>query len=1262
MTEPCILLMLLAVIAVQHGEGATTYVCVAVYYTSFNTSCTYKYDNISYAFESHLKTSDTTFVIQPGNYTLLPVNITFDSINNISILGNVSRDNNVIVNCQPHTGLYFYNSHDININDVSFIGCGATYGSSRNFSLLGSLYNAIYFIQCSNVSIKGVTVANSTGTAIYMQATLGSNVIKGCTFKYNMPSHDSQGSGVAITFPECPRSVARCENNRYSQDQLSYSKYTIYNSTFMNNQANDSQVNISRPDDLDNGRGGGIYIYIGWKAQKNTISVDTCSFEHNTALYGGGAYIGIAQYSKYNNITFTNSRFVNNEAIQGGGGVRIQFQFIVYNIYESVVAHNNQLNFSSCHFAGNSASLGGGVSLYTTNEKNMTNMFSFYDSTFNANIAKTGSAVDMTAWLSFDGSPPQPYFSNCTFYNNIQRMLPLYGVSESSSVGTMYLDSVSVKLVNVNFTNNHGTPIYAINNHLLFLKGSHSTFSKNSGTNGGAIALIGNAAIAVETNVTINFTNNTASVHGGAIYAFVSSQHDDIFSINCFIHSHEPKQTPNIGWQGLLYFRNNTANGRNESIFATTLHYCTWKYQEEDTSFIFCSVSHFDFGPSANCEDEVASLPKQIKASSSSLSVVLGKSTFMPLNVTDDYNKSVDSYVLIATSTSEIEVDKAYQYISNQRVKLTLKNHPLLTNETESIILQTLFPRVLELKVSVKPLPCPPGYWINENIGECQCSEYSFGGNIIRCQSNFSAMIRKGFWIGHYNNVPVVGRCRFCAANLNQKHGGFIELPDSYDRVNDVLCGGKKEGVLCTSCSNNGSFTLNVVSYECIECSSKEFKYTWIYVILTQILPVLVLLLLIIWTNFPLASGYLNGAIFFSQVITTSLDISGDGEIPLENITESADIYLEVFDVIYGIWNLDFIEPAKYCLAPNLTMNSIFAWEYVIALLPFSIVAILCLIHLCNEGRCAGRMERCGAMTIRNIQNICCNINVEFNNKVLTNALSSCILLGYTRCALNTCYILNWTHLYNSSNHIVATVPYFDGSTKFGQGRHILYMSIAFGVAIILIVFPIILLCARHKLDPRTNNKYIKFFNAVLMAFQSDFKDGHMQEEERQRNIQEQAPNNNIPRYYCRPYLCFSDLRWVAGLYLVIRLAMALAFVFSNTFITQVLVQQILAVVMIIVFAILQPYREERHNKIDCCIFLLIIVINSITLYQYSLTVAMEKLSTAAFVIQYILIYVPMLWIALYIANRIKHWCRARCQQPQQPGRENHPLLNGATN
>ena len=1243
MKECCILVILTVLaIAVEHGEGTTTYVCVTIDDTPVTSACDDTYDNISLAFELHHMTSDITFLIQPGNYILLPVNTTFDSINNINIMGNSSKDKEVIINCLPFAGLYFYNSHGIKINNVSFIGCGATYnrqlGKPNNSDALNI---SLYFVQCSNVNMEDVTVANTTGSAVYMHATLSSNVIKGCTFQHNIPSPQHKGGSFVITFPKCPplplTTIENCNKGMYYHpNQISYANYTIYNCTFRNNEAN-FEKRIGHPSDLNHGRGGGLIIYFAWKAQYNTFLVDKCLFEHNRALYGGGAFIAIADDSMYNVITFQRSNFVNNAATQGGGGVRIQF--LIYNTDKSAAANNNEVEFHSCNFTGNDASLGGGVSLFTANEQNKTNKFSFYDSSWNANTAKTGGAVDATAWLFFGGSLPQPYFSNCTFYKNTQEnSSPFYGVSDSSSVGTMYLDSVSVMLDNVNFTENQATAIYAINNHLVFHEDSCFIFDRNIGTNGGAIALIGNAAIVAQANVTVNFTNNTASVHGGAIYAFVTSQHDDILSLNCFVHYYKPTDYPK-SWQALFYFRNNTVNGRKESIFATTLHYCTW---EEDKSFIFCAnESQWDFGPDTNCTNEVRSMPMEIKTSSPFL-VVLGNSTAMQLSAKDDNNNTVDSYVLFATNTSEIGIDKDYQYISDKHIKLNLRNHASLDNVSETIMLQTLFPRVLELNVLVRPLPCPPGYWINENSGKCECSETSFGGNVIRCESNFTAMIRKGYWIGKYEDIQVVGRCRFCAANLNQRHGGFIPLPKSYDDIDNVLCDGQKGDVLCTSCLNNGSFALTVISYKCIDCSSKKSSYTWLLFLLTQFFPVIILVLILFFTNFPLVSGYLNGAIFFSQSITVALDISGDGEIPLSNVTKSeitAEILLEIYNVLYDVWNLNFIEPIKFCLLPHMSMNMIFVLQYIVALSPMLIVLAIYIYYQLDERT---------TLTVKLWKNlcflqICKRIESKWKHKVesrthinykerFRNVIASCILLSYTRCALNTCYILNGTPLYDSNNSNVATVPIFDGSTKFGHGHHIIYMSIAIGIAVFfLIPVLIILFCKRHNPDRDMANN--TFLNVLLRAFQCDFKDGHSQRE----GYIELAPRTTCHKIKN----CFSDLRWVAGLYFLLRLAMALTFVLANTFIFQILMQQLLAIIMVIVFLILQPYRNELHNKIDGFIFLLIIVINSITLYQYSLTVAMEKLSVIAFVFQYVLVYVPMIWIGGCVFYKIINFCRA---------------------
>ena len=1264
MKECCILLTLTVLtIAV---EGTTTYVCIAIDDTPITKRCDHMYHNISLAFELHHDTSDTTFLIQPGNYTLLPVNITFDSLNNTNIIGNSSKDKEIIINCHPFAGLYFYKSHNIKINNVSFISCGATYRLIEGSNHSDGLNISLYFFQCSNVNIEAVTVANTRGSALSMDETLGSNVIKGCTFEHNIPFCHHTGGSVLVIFPKhLPLStIEDCsEGIYYHPNQVSCANYTIYNCTFRNNKAN-LEKRLSHPNILKHGRGGGLFVVV-WKAQHNRLLVDKCLFEYNKALYGGGTYITIADDSKYNTITFQRSNFVNNTASQGGGGVRIRF--LIHNPDESSAPHDNQVEFHSCNFTGNDASLGGGVSLYTANKQDMTssNKFCFYDSSWNANTAKTGSAVDITAWLSFDGVLPQPYFSNCTFYKNKQKRLePFNGVSDPSSVGTMYLDSVSVILDNVNFTENQATAIYSINNHLVFDEDSCSIFDRNYGTNGGAIALIGNAAIVANANVTVNFTNNTASAYGGAIYAFVTSQHEDIVSINCFVHYYKPMDPP-TSWQASFYFRDNTVNGRNETIFATTLQYCVWEYHQEETTYIFCTGKHqWDFGPNSNCKEQVRSLPKKITMSSPFLSVVLGNSTTMQLSANDDNNNTVDSYVLIVvTNTSELEIDKDYRYISNNRVKLDLKNHSSLRNINKTIMLQTLFPRVLELEVPVILL-CPPGYWINEKSGVCECRENSFGGNIIRCESNFAAMIRKGYWIGHYKGVPVAGRCQFCAANLNQKHGGFIQLPKLYEDVDDILCGGKKKDVLCTSCRDEGSFALTLTSFECIDCPSNSYRYTWLLFLLTQFLPVIILVLILFCTNFSLASGYLNAAIFFSQAITTALDISGNNVIPLSSLTKSAEVLLEINIVLYNIWNLNFLEPIKFCLLPHMSINMIIVLQYIVALSPMLIVLIIYIYYQLDERT---------TFTVKLWKNlcflqICKRIESKWKHKVenraqinykerFRNIIASCILLSYTRCALNTCYILNGTPLHNSNNSLVATVPIFDGSTKFGHGHHIIYMSIAIGIAVIfLIPVPFILFCKRH--NPRRDTANNTFLNVLLRAFQCDYKDGHIQREG-YIELAPPTPCNKIKHYsQSMWHCCFSDLRWVAGLYFVLRLAMALTFVLANTLVYQILIQQLLAITMVIVFLILQPYKNELHNKIDGCIFLLIVVINSITLYQYSLTVAMEKLSITAFVFQYILVYVPMIWIGGYVLYKIINFCRDvrnRSRGGDEQGIENLP-------
>ena len=101
--------------------------------------------------------------------------------------------------------------------------------------------------------------------------------------------------------------------------------------------------------------------------------------------------------------------------------------------------------------------------------------------------------------------------------------------------------------------------------------------------------------------------------------------------------------------------------------------------------------------------------------------------------------------------------------------------------------------------------------------------------------------------------------------------------------VNDQICGPlNRKGILCGRCKDGyippiHGYTLN----KCIKCDSKE-GYSWIPVLLYNLLPVTIFLIVVLIFNVSATSGAMNFFVFFAQIITQSFstDASGSIEIP----------------------------------------------------------------------------------------------------------------------------------------------------------------------------------------------------------------------------------------------------------------------------------------------------------------------------------------------------------------------------------------------
>ena len=1234
-----------------------------------NIPCDEKYSNLTKAFEDNCHPPGSiTFLLQPnGVHELVSFSAEFSAVNSVSI-SSMPGYGTAVIECHSQSGLTFIDSKNINITNVNFTGCSLQHELMSDLQKI-EVNVTLCFVNCSYINIDSVTIMNSTGSAIYSTFALGNNKITNSNFLNNQPYPRQLGGAIGIEHTTCPQGEPNC---------IYYTWY-ISNCHFVDNVADFDELDITEMNDpttdLHHGRGGGLFIIL--RGVGGTMTIDRCYFEGNRALYGGGLFIFVeSAIITSNQIVISNTQFVSNNANEGGGG----------GVSIFLKSKGNTITFDNCFFMNNIAKTGGGFSLYATRTQSDTNQLYLNDCKWNNNTAYTGSAVAMVAWRTISkGYLLQPQFTNCNFSINsitvIEKKITRQNPDQESIIGTVYLDSITVTFKGSStFTNNNSTAIYAINAEVIFANMSKSLFYKNSGGNGGAVALIGSAAIIVGENSFINFTQNTATVHGGAIYAFITSQHHDLVSINCFVRYYQQSEKPS-NWNASFYFDDNKALADNETIFATTLDYCAWKEDKNETKTYFCNdESIWQFEPDSTCRKEIATLPANIQTPLDGIKVIPGMTTTMNLNATDDTGKLVNSYTLTVTDSGSDAVKR--KYISDNEITVLTKN---LSSHVGVLTVQSAFPRSLDFQVQIKVEECPPGYSLDQKSKQCVCTAVVQFNDLVRCASNFTALIKKGYWIGKYGNNTVVGPCRFCEPKSKHIQGSFIVLPKSYDKLDEVLCGEEKSGTLCTRCKKKSkSYALTITGYGCHDCSKSSVKYAWAIFIVTQILPVVIFIVILLFTGLPLASGYLNGAIFFAQTITTSLDISGNGEVPLSNVTNASSVLIQVYDIMYNVWNLDFIEPVKYCLAPHMSMNLIFVAQYAVALFPLVFVLLIFLYHFIDEKTaCCGRIKswlcfcrfvpltRCyeRIRTVWN-ENIVRFGQFEYR-KALKNTLASCILLAYTRCALNTSYILYPAPLLNASNHIVVTVSYFNATTKYGQSKeHLACVIIAVLVAILfLIPVPLILFFCRYK-----NTNRISYLNILLESFQSEFK-GSIDTTDNDNGDNANGGHEDAGQFphevsscplalrvsQMRMYHYFlDDLRWVSSLYFTMRIAMTLAYIATETFIAQVLIQQVLSCLMISIIVILQPYKKKIHNQIDGCIFLLIIIINSITLYQYTLSISMENLSLLpsskfAFIVQYILVYLPMMWIATHIM-----WKFVKLIQRIRSGRRQYQRMNRA--
>lgn len=1234
--------------------------------------------NLSYAFLQ--RNSSTQYVLQSGIHYLNSVasDKPFTELQDIAIVGNDSVGAVSIVCFTTNAGIAFIDVQNIVFGNVRFFNCCSQQNStSKNFTSFSAfelLFTrvALYFSHCESITMQNVTVADSPGAAgITIYNTIGTNTFTNCYFKNNKNGSYPGGGGVYVEFSYCLPGDISCENGTeishtdYNQE----STYTFTRCEFDNNEASTIGTNKGlfivpyRQNHMAFGRGGGLSIFFKANASNNTIEIIDCKFTSNRAEWGAGLFVEFHDSSLGNTVLISGQdcNFINNSCTGvGGGGMRLG-----HYVYEDpepdpqCSMKGNVVNIiNGCIFVSNEAPDGGGLSVSPARQvAQYCHLFDLYISevTFDSNRGKYGAALKIDLFnLVVSGRKPHITITNCWFSKNTVQP-PFYKGPHEVGIGAVYINEVNVKFREFEgFNWNNGSALAVVGATVDFMESSIS-FLGNEGVNGGAIALLGSARILINENTLVNFRYNTASVHGGAIYNKYTDKNNYRRITNCFVAHNNSLLGPN-DWKARFDFSNNFDSGgtMENAIYSTSILPCdiaggngtelvtkifcweNWIYNDGDncTRYIQTGPGHIII------EDTESSVVKGLEDSSITNATIVhaypGKIIHLPIYALDDlnhplqvvYTATVYGYGINHTNnTSGTMIDQNYAYVSNNNIRI-------LGDSGSSIIvdLNSVGDRYWHVRVLVNLTDCPPGLTptpincnttadsvsdeeqCNDDTYACECIHQKSFVKYVQCNTPTNASLGSGYWMGEWKQGGkmwyVTADCPagFCRTNTAE----FIPLPLS--DLNQHVCGTQnRRGIVCGECIKDYGPALNSKTYECVQCNLTrgQLARNTTYYILSVYVPLFLMFLALILFNIKLTTGPANAFILYSQVISSTFGIDAGGAIPLKAVIPHIHSYLKAYNFPYGIFNLRFFEhfvPTKYlCLGTHLNALDILRLDYFVASFPLlmiiAIVALYKVLDYCTKCR------TCLQKIVRVFSSKSDTARERVANAIIP-AFASFILLSYTKFSLTSSYIISYVELHNASGHQEGPFrAFFAAHYAYNSTEYILYYMLPAIIVfltfvaippLVLLDYPLRLFELALRQFPWLWHRYpYDKIHIILDAFQSCYK---------------------------KKWRCF------AGLYFVFRLLINITNALCG-YLQQFFLQEIYCIVFALLIAFLKPYKKEYHllNYIDSFMFFNLALINLITLYLYANTREGSNPTVLVFTIQYILVFIPLIYMLSYV-------------------------------
>ena len=1129
------------------------------------------------------------------------------NLTNIALKG---TGHTATVHCNPATGLQFTGITNLLIENIIFTECGSRY---EHLEVLA----ALYISSTINCDIRSVTFYNSSGRGVLLLEARGNVSIVNSLFERNGNS-TGNGGGVLIK----AHTTESCAVN-----------YTIRNCSFICNRAKalDSQQLY--------GEGGGLSIILE-EASNHHICISDSEFVANSAVWGGALHVMFYNQASHNSLTVESTTFSKNMAPKRvGGAVDLGYKI---KVNSSEAPYNNTGLFYNCTFTNNTAAYGGGVSIFSSKTfqwRGKKDEFVFRNCTWDGNMGDYGSAVDISpeVWstLSDGWTPLLPVFEDCTLVNNRLNWEKLCDEYESwkweqyktgkgtAGRGTFHVTSFAVEFRGkLLFESNTFSAMYLVGSMVDFTAGTDNTFSKNSGLDGGAIALIGFSALRVGKHSRFTFSNNRAERNGGAIYVWSIDRHDYVSTRSCFIQAQQQPNSINITFR---FFDNEAVQGpaMYASSFLPCYFSCSCKKGEFNSitlSELFTDDSIAKFKFEKDAKDEISTPGWKINnTNTEKVDITPGRKTSLSITLQDELDNIVDGIyhaVVIRhpDSNSTIQIEEAHSYIHHKQIEVYGK-----PNDTAIVELSTLTTRKVILLIEVKMLPCPPGYVIdikassggNASLYQCVCSvntNKSYMG-IRRCNiAKSRAFLQRQYWAG-YQGEPseenlLIGRCPsedFCQQHYEKEY--LLPNTASKAELEKAVCASKRTGVLCSRCKQGYSVHYHATSAKCFE--TRHCQLSWLFYIVSELVPITVLLVVVMVFNVSFTSGVSNGFILFAQTFHMDL-ITANRSVWVERWVYAILTKLHFF---YRFFNTELftLDSLSFCLWEDANSLDIVAFKYVTIVYSLLLIGlVVVLTNICNVNRLFHAVS-----------------NPRRVRSYIIHGLTAFLILSYSQCTKITLEILTSTPLYGEGTIRQHPVVKRQGDITFFSPAHLVYAIPAIICLVTLVLPPPLLLLT-----------YPAHYKLLRLLRINETKFAHLISLEKMKPLFDSFQGGYRDNY-----------RFFSGVYFLFRFISEIIRAFTTSSQGYYCWMQGLIATLILLHMACRPHRKNWHNILDGVIFLVLLTIHIITMYAFS--IVQNKYGTyedtmLVQVGQTIFSLFPLVFITVYIFGKVLGYYRKK--------------------